>query len=107
MTTLPLGETQQVPDPKSPAEVQQEPREGGLHQVHQVSPGGDQDISGRETLNISSSLKPLNTQHGSLSLRAFKAVTVSKNINQSRQSQWQCTNNTYNITYNIHLYQDI
>ena len=92
MTTLPSGETQQIPDPKSPAEVQQEPRERGLHQV-QAAAGGDQDISGRETVNIPSSL----------SREQFEAVTlIKKSINQDSRNTY--TNNTnYNTTYYIFI----
>ena len=46
------GKTQQIQNSQSPSEVQQEPREGGHHQVRQES-GGDEDISGCEGVHLS------------------------------------------------------
>ena len=84
-----------MPDPQSSPEVKQEPRERGLHQV-QAAAGGDQDISGRETVNIPSSL----------SREQFEAVTlIKKSINQdSRNIQTILITTILHTTY---LYQDI
>ena len=54
------GKTQQVSNPQSSPQVQQEPREGRLHQVRQEC-GEDQDIPGHQGVNLPSGVNTVRT----------------------------------------------